>query len=173
VPTYVKLIEKGKNTPIYTDERTGLVFRPGYISPDLDDYNVYKDLTGIADAISDDIIMVLQDDRRIFGRTEGEAVKWSVARGDQGVGGGGGGSTNMRTGNTPIPVNSNFVDVIFTPAFATTNYVVNVSIINNIDPNPSQYFVTVSNKTINSFRVNLSGWTDTANYIASWMAIHS
>jgi len=63
-----------------------------------------------------------------------------------------------------IPIDSTTVDIVFDKVFTTTDYIVNASIYNDIDTNPSQFSYIVSQKTTNGFVLTLSGEVPTENY---------
>lgn len=53
-----------------------------------------------------------------------------------------------------------------------TTYVVQVTLENITDGNPSQYAMTVSDKQTTSFTVDFSGAMDSANYVLNWIIFY-
>jgi hypothetical protein len=62
------------------------------------------------------------------------------------------------------------VGVTFDYPFDDTNFQVVVSLSNTVDALPSQYGMSVSDKTVTGFTVDFSGAMDSANYVLNWIA---
>ena len=76
----------------------------------------------------------------------------------------------IRNGVTFIPNGQNYVDVAFPAPRADANYVVTHTFENLVDdPNDLIWLIgTITNKTVNGFRVNLIAPVDTGNYTINW-----
>lgn len=73
-----------------------------------------------------------------------------------------------RTGSFDIPSGAFDFTVTFTPAL-TGSYQVVADIVNTVDPSASIYSFTIIDKTTTTFKVELSGQTDSPDYNLDWI----
>ena len=75
---------------------------------------------------------------------------------------------SIEEGITSITNNTDEVDISFSAVQANTDYVINATIQNTIDVNPSKYVYIVISKTIAGFTLGLSSPVDSGNYKVDW-----
>lgn len=73
-----------------------------------------------------------------------------------------------RTGSYDIPSGAGDFTVTFTPSL-TGSYQVVADIVNTVDPSASIYSFTIIDKTSTTFKVELSGQTDSSDYNLDWI----
>jgi len=76
-----------------------------------------------------------------------------------------------KVGITSIDNDSDTVSVVFTSAYADTNYVITPIITNTTDASPSHYSIEITAKATTGFTITLSTTTDSANYDLEWRTI--
>lgn len=76
---------------------------------------------------------------------------------------------DTQSGFESIDLGEDSVTVTIPTPYDDTDYIIAVSILNTTDATVSQYATLVTAKTTSSFTIDLSGKTDTANYVLSWL----
>lgn len=80
-------------------------------------------------------------------------------------GGGGGGGTPLRSGVQAISNGSSVVDITFSSAVDDTTYRIPApSFINTVDTDPINFSYTITEKTVDGFKIKLGAPADSANY---------
>lgn len=91
------------------------------------------------------------------------------ATGGTGATGGVGSVSGIKTGSESLSSGVQSINVTFGEAMANTNYKLTYSLLNTTDANPSSYTSVVTAKTTTGFTIQLSGQTDSANYVLEWV----
>ena len=73
-------------------------------------------------------------------------------------------------GRQPLTFGTYSQTVTFANPFSDTNYVISISIANEVDAESSIYPSVTRAKTINGFTVDFSGEIDSDNYVLEWFA---
>lgn len=78
--------------------------------------------------------------------------------------------TDTQKGRISMITGIGNITISFDYPFDDTGFQVVVSLLNDVDTNPSQYGITISAKTVNGFTVDFSGAMDSDNYELHWIA---
>ena len=81
------------------------------------------------------------------------------------------GSLDVKKGKQVIPINSEYITIIFDEPFSSVDYILIINLVNTIDGNPAVYPYIVNSKTLGSFAVCFQGEIDSNNYVIEWIAI--
>lgn len=83
------------------------------------------------------------------------------------------GTGNLKTASEELESGNDEINVTFDEPFADSNYVINITMINTTDSNPSIYSFIVTAKSTTGFTVKFSDTIDSTNYLIDWTAIHN
>jgi len=75
-----------------------------------------------------------------------------------------------QAGTVALNYNDNQTTVMFNTSFTSADYALLVSIDNIYDSEPSEYAMTIVDKTTTGFKVRYSGKMDSGNYMLNWYA---
>ena len=79
-------------------------------------------------------------------------------------------SPRIKYGVQNVPMSTDTVVISFTTAFTSTNYSVTATL-ENASPSAEHVTLSIKNKTVNDFTVELSDTTPTSNYKINWQAM--
>jgi len=81
-------------------------------------------------------------------------------------------SGSIRYGREHLSYDSIYTDITFNSALSSSNYSVLISL-EKENPPISEFGYTITNKTVNGFRVNFSGYIDDTDYYLNWQVAAS
>lgn len=131
------------------------------------DYNISSAVLNTIDATSSQYLMTVSDKTIsdftviLSGVTDTANYKlsWLTFREDP----------EIKSGFESIGIDEDSVVVTLPTPYDDTSYIIKTSIQNTTDATVSQYAMLVTSKSTSGFTITLSGCTDTANYVLSWI----
>lgn len=75
-----------------------------------------------------------------------------------------------KSGKEQLNIGDSSTNISFASPFSASDYVLVISVENEVDYPPSEYAATITETTVSGFKVNYSGDIDSSNYYLNWYA---